>query len=440
MSFLIYLRKQDSKIAWIRLFTFYVSIGRMFFGDFHKRVHFSLSCLIAFTLVFKLAAPVLVTLLFINWLLEGRFPEKFRSIKYPVAFYLFVTFYCLHLISLLWSSDQEAGLFKLELKLPLLVFPFIFGTRPFTEKEIDRIFSYYVLGCALACIVLLVRALVVYYYRDLNFFLYTRLSWFLHTSYLAMYLNLGLAYLLVSFCVKRKSESKAWWLLLPLLILTIVLLSSKMGHIILFLILGLCSGHLIFRQKKYLAGVGILLLMLGIISGLWRYSSMVSSRVENTLHTLSGSNRNKENTESTAVRLFMWKAALDLSCKEPLLGTGVGSEQDALMRAYRKEGIQRAIELNLNVHNTYLQALVSLGYAGLVVFLAVLFLPLAIAIRQKNGLYIIFLLLVILNFIPESMLETQAGTMFYGFFNCLLLFSEKTGFNFLAWKNISKIR
>ena len=54
-----------------------------------------------------------------------------------------------------------------------------------------------------------------------------------------------------------------------------------------------------------------------------------------------------------------------------------------------------------------------------------------ISLKEKNYDYTIFLLIIILNFTTESVLETQSGIVFFSLFNTLFFFPmvrQKTTF------------
>ena len=82
-----------------------------------------------------------------------------------------------------------------------------------------------------------------------------------------------------------------------------------------------------------------------------------------------------------------------------------------------------ALEHKLNAHNEFYQVFISIGIIGFIIFVITLLAPLSLAFKINNFIYIIFLFIIVFNFLPESMLETQAGVMFYSFFNSLLCFS-----------------
>ena len=76
----------------------------------------------------------------------------------------------------------------------------------------------------------------------------------------------------------------------------------------------------------------------------------------------------------------------------------------------------------LNSHNQFLQVGVNLGLVGLSLFILTLFFPLFVALRQKNQLYIVFILLFVFSCLTISLLNSQNGTLFYAFFNSLMVF------------------
>ena len=114
---------------------------------------------------------------------------------------------------------------------------------------------------------------------------------------------------------------------------------------------------------------------------------------------------------------------------------GTGDSKDELLKEYEKQGMAGAIENKLNTHNEYYQVIVGIGVIGFVLFLLSIFIPLGFAFKSNNVFYMFFILIIIFNFLSESMLETQAGVMFYAFFNSLLCFKQQALSPHLPFKN-----
>ena len=85
----------------------------------HEQVYFYLLLLIAISLPLSIyTTSMFMFQLLTNWVLEGRFREKWKRIKENRALQVFLLLYGLHIIGLLWSSDLAYGLKDLKIKLP----------------------------------------------------------------------------------------------------------------------------------------------------------------------------------------------------------------------------------------------------------------------------------------------------------------------------------
>ena len=107
-----------------------------------------------------------------------------------------------------------------------------------------------------------------------------------------------------------------------------------------------------------------------------------------------------------------------------MFGVTPGNTTDALFEAYKNEGLTGALSKKLNAHNQFLQTFIGTGIIG---FMLLLILTLGTgiwAMIKKNYLALLFSILIILNFLVESMLQAQAGFIFFLFFSCLLLNSS----------------
>ena len=111
---------------------------------------------------------------------------------------------------------------------------------------------------------------------------------------------------------------------------------------------------------------------------------------------------------------------MEIISKHVIFGVGTGDVKDALMESYKEHQDVKILSQKLNAHNQYLQTFISLGIFGLILLLYMLFFPAIRAFRQKDFLFMIFLAIFAVNIMVESMLENQAGVIFYALFNALL--------------------
>ncbi|HEY0030062.1 MAG TPA: O-antigen ligase family protein [Bacteroidia bacterium] len=393
--------------------------------EFHITAHFYLALLIAFCLPLARLTPIFIVLMLLNWSAEGDLKAKMRAVLKNKLAIIFVLFFLMHLVGLIYTSNMDAGLFDVQVKLSLLIFPIILASRPFNSEKVNSIMVAFISGGVVSALIMLSRAIYTYYAFGENNFFYQAFSFLIHPSYLSMYYNLCIAWILVNL-LKRENrfEISTFFSIAIIVFFSVinVLLSSKMGLLSMLLIYFGAIIWFIVSRKRYVIGISGLLLMLLISFVTIRYVPAIRDRVNAAVTALSASGDNQAEGESTAVRMLIWKAANQVISENLLLGAGTGDARDALVKEYEKRGMTGALEHKLNAHNEFYQVFVSLGIIGFLIFFLCLLFPLGNALKSGDAINILFLLIIILNFLPESMLETQAGVMFYAFFNALFCF------------------
>jgi hypothetical protein len=85
-----------------------------------------------------------IILLSVNWLLEGRFREKWTIFRSRPSIFLIVSIYLLHLIWFFNTTDLTYAIHDIRIKLPLLALPLIYGTSTtVTEKQFRYILQLF---------------------------------------------------------------------------------------------------------------------------------------------------------------------------------------------------------------------------------------------------------------------------------------------------------
>ena len=135
-----------------------------------------------------------------------------------------------------------------------------------------------------------------------------------------------------------------------------------------------------------------------------------------------------EPDDGTVARMEIWKISIGLIKQHFMFGVGTGDVKDVFMKAYQQQNLYSIFKKKLNAHNQYLQTFVTLGVFGFSLLVAFLLIPVYRSLRKGDYLYTLFLLIFAINILVESMLETQAGVVFYAFFNAFL-FSKSAANN-----------
>lgn len=387
-----------------------------------KQLYTGLACLLAFVLCLhpKWVPPAIIALAVCSLFLFK--PRVF--VQHKVALVL-VSFYLLHVIALLYTANMPEGLFDLELKLSLIVFPLaVFPVSLLGRQQVEKIYAFFVLGCVAALVVCVHKAYWNYQYESFcieqnlyhqnirfNYFLSSRFSYFMHPSYFAMYLAFALSILITG---KASFLNRIGWRvsLSAVFIAAIALLASKSG----VAVLGVLMVYFMLRFKQYRKYIvaGIVAFAL-VVAGLFYFSTEFAGRFKNAFAVFNSENTDSASAESSEARVLVWESAGSMILKSPVVGYGTGDVKDVLMNSYRESGFTGVLEKQLNAHNQFLQTTLALGMVGLGVFVFIFVLAFRLFRQNNSATGLLLLLIFILNFFVESMLETQAGVVFFAF-------------------------
>jgi O-antigen ligase len=372
----------------------------------------------------------------ITWLLEGDFVGKARrlaSSKHRLMTLLFAGLYVFYSIGLFYTMNFEYGLFDMEVKMSLFIFPVIMASihdellQPNIARKILWAFVFGVFS-AMA----LDYAVAIWNYLNTGSvlaFYYSSLSVLIHPTYMSMYASFAIAILLY-FLLKGRISGRLKQVLTILLIilfeLFVVMLSSKAGILSLSMVIGLFVFYQILESKKRLKALLKGAALAASFIALFLLFPLSSQRFDQAREALGQVDVNAEEmANSSGERIMIWWYSFEITNENFLFGVGTGDVKDALLDKYKEKEMQNALSLELNAHSQYLQMLIALGSLGLTILLLNLIIPGLYAIERKHYLYFIFLLLIGFNFLFESMLETQAGVVFYAFFNAYLFAIKK---------------
>jgi O-antigen ligase len=353
------------------------------------------------------------------WILLSIIKAIYKKEKFKLNWRLMalVVFFLLHVVGVLWSVNQDRAGFDLEVKMSLAIVPLVFMFSNYKVQEIKMILYTFLFTLMLAIIWLLIVGANNYYCTcETKQLLYIHLSKEIHPSYLAYYMNVGIGIVLTDYFTSALQLFKKRWVYITLVIFFLgfsILLLSKIGVLtsaVLFLFL-MIYWFVKGRWKLFIA-----FSVLSIIGPfvIYKSSKLVQLRVEEFVEGMDDENE-KTWLESTSLRTVIWEESTTLFLENFWIGVGTGDVQDELLERYEKAGIGQAYDMNLNAHNQILQSSVALGVLGLV---AIIFILLQAFVRMKEMKYfnLVFTLISVMFFFTESVLETQAGVVFFAVF------------------------
>lgn len=393
----------------------------------HFKIHFYLTLAIAFTIPFARFTPIFIALLFINWLLEADFTNKMKALFKNKLMLLFISFYLLHIFGLIYTKDISTGLFDIQVKMSLIIFPLIFVHRENSPVQFQKIFNAFLIGAILSSLIMLIVSCSLYVFKGAHRFFYKDFSFLIHPSYLSMYINFILIGLFLMLLKKGEFYSKKImiWIVTAIVFLSFIniLLTSKMGLFTMTLLyLGFLAYYVFSRRRYFIGFIGLFSIVIMVFISFKLFHEMVG-RINRSVIAITSPQTNKTETESTVVRLLIWEAANQVISEHTLIGVGTGDVRYELIKEYKIRGMKGAEKDRLNAHSVFYQVFIALGIVGFFLLLLNVLIPIRQAFKMKGHIYVLFLGLILFNFLTESMLDTQAGVIFYAFFNTLLCLS-----------------
>jgi O-antigen ligase len=404
----------------------------------HHEIFVILCMMLAFFMPFTVRVlPPIIGLIVLNWLAEPGYLERLKALFSDRSRLLTLALgsvWVYYLAGMIYTERTQTGWFDLEVKLSLIVFPLVLSTSlasGITRKELDRILVMFIAGTVTGALLFFGHSAYLSLTTPTeNPFHYEHLSWYMHTTYLSMYACFALAALACIGIRKFRTLDKVQVAMMAaaamLLFLFIVMLSSRAGTLMLTIFIMSLSLFLVFSLKRPWTGWGLLTGFIAAIVLLFLFFPNLTGRFSGPktgnvpVQEISAGNVAQKTSNAAGIRIDLWKSALAVIRENPVAGVGTGDGKAALVEEYRKEGIKKAYLKRFNSHEQYLQTAISIGIPGLLVLLLSLVIPAVFALRKGLYLYFMFLLVIGFNMLFESLLEAQAGTIFYGFFNTLL--------------------
>jgi O-antigen ligase len=384
-----------------------------------KKAIVALLVLVAFSLPFKFIVNLFIVLVFVAWLFTNPLKKLFIKTKNTGVLLAVFIFYLLHVIALLYTNNIHEGLFSLEIKISMLIFPLLFYTEEFTAAQYRFIFKSFVVGTLLCCLLCLSRAVLLYFSTHENNFYYEGLSWFQHPSYLAMYIS----FCCVALLLNNLFNKTVTYVSIIFFTLFVFLLSSKTGIVIHFITLLFSFVFIFFKEKNYFKIIGASIFGLFVCISILFLIPQVKQRFQNVYTVFQSKSIDKTSAESTTVRMLIWNEAIQIIKQHPFIGVSPGNANDALYESYQKDGLTGAFNKKLNAHSQYFQTTIGLGLIGLLSLLYLFTMPL---FANRNKMVIFFVGITALHFFTESMLQTMAGCIFFGYFYSLICFNHDT--------------
>lgn len=378
---------------------------------------------------FNQVSAGLTYLFFFSAFFIKGFSRKKLGSKSDYLLIFLVGFWVLNLIGLLWTTNLEEGVAKLDIKSSLLILPIVlaFPGRDDWKKWWPFIRDFFILSILLTFAICMVRAsfLTIYHgsFYDIsttggigsNRFTYSSMVGFImHPSYMSLFSSLAI----LTFWNRTKFWNYKNGLIMLSLILFVLLLSSRGG--LLALIVATFFG-LIFKAYKVKSRNSILFIILLpviIFIGFQWLPNDISYRYQKVFSEENMSIKpHQKNYSSTQARIATWASAKKLITRNLILGVGPGDVKDELNTQYLMDGFDYGAQESFNTHNSFLQTQLGIGLMGSLYWIVFFVWAFIKGFKTANFTALTFTILLAVGMLTESLLERNWGVFFFVFFS-----------------------
>jgi len=389
--------------------------------------------LIASLPFYLFVSSILIIIATLLSLLKAYPFNSFDNVKLDELSVILISYFILELIGLSYTDKENIanGIFNLQKHLGLIFVPLVFFDFKINIRDRKILLFTFVISCFIASLICVIfnifLSLSIYnmLFHDWRFS-HERLSEPIGMSpaYFSMYLSISILIILNYFKENILFLSSIKKILITLLLLyflvVVIALGARTITVTLMVIIILNMFQYARSQKSYkvlLLAVLVPFVFIGFIFlhpiVKTRFMDMMKSKYEST------------NYGSYFARSKIWGPGIEAIKENFWLGVGTGDDQIELEKKYIKYNYQEGVKNGYNMHNQYLQTLLSIGIIGLLIFLLVLFIQLKNGFIKRDLLYLSFLVLFMCGCITESMLCRQNGIILFLVFSFIFYKSEK---------------
>lgn len=380
--------------------------------------------------------PYIMALWILIWFFE--IPKRINRISQitfqsKLLFILFVLFYAWQLIGIIYSDNRTEGWVNITIRLSLFLFPLILvSPGEMIQRKLKTllrtfalstfIYVFFCFGFALYRSIHVQNGIWTFNshlpdYEWLSYFYGSDLAIFQHPSYLSMYILFSVFIVFESFLdISLKKRYKPVWLVISIILITsIYFLSARSGMLSVIISV---PFYFLLKARNIRGYPFAWIYILVIVVVLLPLALIIQHANKNSKGFFQ---KSLTETAREDGRIVIWNAANKISRKNLIFGVGTGAATEALVHEYERIGEKEMAEERFNAHNQFIETLLENGIISLALFLSILFTMFYIAITGKNLMYFMFVLIIILFFTFESMLNRLGGVSFFALFSFLLI-------------------
>ena len=381
--------------------------------------------LVWFTLPISIRLNSIAIALVAVAVLVNFFKKPFVISKdYLIPFFFALLFFLTQLIGVRGSMSSLTTWKEVEQLLPLIIFPVLFMTSRTNNDEFSQASLKALVSAIIICGIIMIgeSALVFFKTQDVSVFTYHQLCEPFSSGAIFFSFFIVISLLRMDIIIDSFTTSFQKYAIVIFLLLLLFLLASKMILLPGLVLLAVKYRRNLFTflpKNKLVVPILFILFLLLLVPVLQRFKDILNPRIDIVMN-------DKFNYDSPLnglnLRIIQARFGIEiLNDNEAwLFGVGIDKAQELLNDKYVNYGLHTGYNddfdkgyLDYNFHNQYIEIAVRSGLLGLFSLLAMVFLLIIIIIKRQTFVLGWELILLLLFFITESVLERQIGIVYF---------------------------
>lgn len=381
--------------------------------------------LVWFTLPISIRLNSIAIALVAVAVLVNFFKKPFVISKdYLIPFFFALLFFLIQLIGVRGSMSSLTTWKEVEQLLPLIIFPVLFMTSRTNNDEFSQASLKALVSAIIICGIIMIgeSALVFFKTQDVSVFTYHKLCEPFSSGAIFFSFFIVISLLRMDIIIDSFTTSFQKYAIVIFLLLLLFLLASKMILLPGLFLLAIKYRRNLFTflpKNKLVVPILFILFLLLLVPVLQRFKDILNPRIDIVMN-------DKFNYDSPLnglnLRIIQARFGIEiLNDNEAwLFGVGIDKAQELLNDKYVNYGLHTGYNddfdkgyLDYNFHNQYIETAVRSGLLGLFSLLAMVFLLIIIIIKRQTFVLGWELILLLLFFITESVLERQIGIVYF---------------------------
>jgi len=343
--------------------------------------------------------------------------NKSRQFTWQPIFFLIVSIYLLNFVGLLHTGDFSLANKRIDTMTPVIVFPVLFGMIQLAKRNVILLLRFFLWTVIAVCVYGLLSYAVAI--DDFSWkmillegkryaYLFTVGPIAQHPSALSIVLLMALPVSLYLRYHDGKQITRVEMLLAIVLPILVAFMVGARIAVAIFPVL-LSLGYLFYCKFKQMLKWS--LVALGVVA------------LGVAIFLLPADIRERY---SDPIRIDLRHAAVSAIKEKPILGWGTWQQTNFAMCEKRTDAWNSAAyRFPDHFHNVYLDYMMQFGIVGIAILLGLIFWIFGIAIREKNFLLLSFVMMYVIIFYFDNVLQSPRFVVAFMFWFCFLIANRK---------------